>query len=94
MVPASILGAACILIPQIADMSTGRQEFFQVTPYLIAALGIFLSVHFHRGRPFMVLLLLVVFYWSSRHYLVGRPYTVGVERITQRYRLGIYFVEA
>ena len=87
MVPASILGAACILIPQIADMSTGRQEFFQVTPYLIAALGIFLSVHFHRGRPFMVLLLLVIFYWSSRHYLVGRPLEYSLNEIYQAFVL-------
>ena len=37
-----------------------------VAPYLVTALGMFLSIHFHRGRPFMALLLLVLFYWASR----------------------------
>jgi GGDEF domain-containing protein len=37
-----------------------------VAPYLVTALGMFLSVHFHRGRPFMALFLLVLFYWATR----------------------------
>ena len=82
-VPASILLAASVLVPSIPEMSSGRQELFQLTPYLISALGMFLSFHFHRGRPFMALLLLVMFYWSSRHYLVGKSLELGLNEMYQ-----------
>lgn len=64
-------------------MSPGRRELFLFAPYLISALGMFLSVHFHRGRPFMALMLLVIFYWCSRRYLVGRSLELSINEIYQ-----------
>jgi diguanylate cyclase (GGDEF)-like protein len=87
VVPASIIAAACFLVPRIAEMSPGRQELFLLAPYLITALGMFLSVHFHRGRPFMALLLLVVFYWSSRSFLIGRSLELSLNEVYQAFVL-------
>lgn len=81
------MAAACFLVPRVAGISPGRQELFLFAPYLITALGMFLSVHFHRGRPFMVLLLLVIFYWSSRHYIVGRSLELSLNEIYQAFVL-------
>lgn len=86
-VPASIMFAACFLVPAVAGFSPGRQELFLLAPYLITALGMFLSIHFHRGRPFMALLLLVIFYWGSRHYLVGRPLELRINELYQAFVL-------
>ena len=83
VVPVSVLAAACFLVPRVAGMSPGRQELFLLAPYLITALGMYLSIHFHRGRPFMALLLFVIFYWCSRHYLVGRSLELSLNAIYQ-----------
>ncbi|HEY6007761.1 MAG TPA: GGDEF domain-containing protein [Geobacteraceae bacterium] len=65
-VPAVVLIAAAVVLPRIATLPPARQELATVAPYLVAALGMFLAVHFHRGRPFYVLLILTFFYWSAR----------------------------
>lgn len=87
VVPISVLAAACFLVPRVAGISPGRQELFLLSPYLITALGMYLSIHFHRGRPFMALLLLVVFYWCSRRHLVGRSLELGLNEIYQAFVL-------
>ena len=70
-VPVSVITAACLLVPAMSGMSAGRQELLILAPYLVTALGIFLSIHFHRGRPVMVLLLLIIFYAGTKQYLPG-----------------------
>jgi diguanylate cyclase (GGDEF)-like protein len=87
VVPVSVLVVACVLVPRIAGMPPSRYELFQLAPYIISALGLFLSIHFHRGRPFMALLLFAVFYWSSRHYLIGRPLEPSLNEIYQAFVL-------
>jgi diguanylate cyclase (GGDEF)-like protein len=81
--PLLVLSATCFVIPRIAGMSPGRQELFQLAPYMITALGMYLSVHFHRGRPLMALLLIIIFYWSSNRYLVGKSLEPGINEIYQ-----------
>ena len=68
-------------------MFPGRQELFLLAPYLITALGMYLSIHFHRGRPFMALLLLVIFYWCSRRYLIGRSLELSLNELYQAFVL-------
>ena len=87
IVPASIMLAAGFLLPRIAGMPPERHELFFLAPYLITALGMFLAVHFHRGRPFMVLLLFVIFYWGSRHTLVGKELELSINEIYQAFIL-------
>ncbi|HEY6837124.1 MAG TPA: GGDEF domain-containing protein [Geobacteraceae bacterium] len=64
--PAAILFAAYFALPHIAALSPARQELAVAAPYLVTMLGMFLAVHFHRGRPVFVLIILVAFYWSCR----------------------------
>lgn len=90
-VPAVVLATVCFFVPRIAGMSPGRHELFLLAPYLITALGLFLSIHFHRGRPFLALLLLVIFYWATRSYLVGRPLEPGLNEI---YQAGVLLIPA
>lgn len=82
-VPTLVLVVTYLLIPKIAGMSPGRQELFLLAPYLITALGLFVSVHFHRGRPFMALLLLILFYWASHRFLVGKSLELSLNEIYQ-----------
>lgn len=82
-VPASILIATWLLIPQIPALTPGRLELVLISPYLLTILGMFLAMHFHRGRPFMALLLLIVFYWSSRSFLVGKTIELSLNEIYQ-----------
>lgn len=69
--PALILVATWFLVPQIAGLAPARREMVAYVPYLVTAVGMFLAVHFHRGRPFMALFMLVLFYWSSRRFISG-----------------------
>lgn len=71
VVPALILVATWFLVPQIAGLAPARREMVAYVPYLVTAVGMFLAVHFHRGRPFMALFMLVLFYWSSRRFISG-----------------------
>ena len=82
-VPISILIATWLLIPQIPALTPERQELLTLSPYLITILGMFLAIHFHRGRPFMILLLLIAFYWSSRNLLVGKSIELSLNELYQ-----------
>ena len=69
VVPLTILLAAFFLLPEITTFSPAHRELLLIAPYLAAVSGMFLSVHFHRGRPFTALLLVSVFYYSCHTYL-------------------------
>ena len=86
-VPATIIIATWFLAPRISSLTAGRQELVLLSPYLITALGMFLSIHFHRGRPFMALLLLIVFYWCSHHFLSGKTLELQLNEIYQAFVL-------
>lgn len=86
-IPAIVIIATWFLAPQISTLTPSRQEIVVLSPYLITALGIFLSVHFHRGRPLMVLLLLIAFYWCSRKYLSGKLIELSLNQIYQAFVL-------
>jgi len=86
-VPATILIATWFLIPRIALLPPARQELVVFAPYLVTIPGMFLAVHFHRARPFMALLLLVVFYWASLSLLSGRPFEPALDRVYQGFVL-------
>jgi len=86
-VPASILISTWFLSRQIPDLTPGHLELVVLSPYLITALGMFLAIHFHRGRPFMVLLLLLVFYWGSQNFLVGKSIELSLNEIYQAFVL-------
>jgi len=90
-VPAAVLAMAGFLVPRFPGMSPGRQELLLLSPYLITALGTLLSVYFHRGRPFMVLLLMTVFYWGSRSYLVEKAFEPSLNQLYQAFVLIIPF---
>lgn len=82
-VPTFILIATWLLIPQIPTLTPERQELLALSPYLVTILGMFMAIHFHRGRPFMALMLLIVFYWSTRSFLVGKSIELSLNEIYQ-----------
>lgn len=82
-VPTFILIATWLLIPQIPTLTPERQELLALSPYLVTILGMFMAIHFHRGRPFMALMLLIIFYWSTRSFLVGKSIELSLNEIYQ-----------
>lgn len=86
-VPVSILVSTWFLTRQMPTLTPEHLELAVLSPYLVTALGMFLAIHFHRGRPFMVLLLLLVFYWSSQNYLVGKSIELHLNEIYQAFVL-------
>ena len=70
-VPLGLLVAATLLYPLIVTLPPVRRDLLELAPYLVSIIGMFLAVHFHRGRPFAALLLLVLFYWCSRTWLAA-----------------------
>ena len=82
-VPAAILIATWFLVPRIAGLPPARQELVVFAPYIVTLLGMFLAVHFHRARPFMALLLLVLFYWASRTSLAGGQIEPALNKVYQ-----------
>lgn len=68
LVPLAVLSATFILLPRIATLPAAHHELMLISPYLVAITGMFLAVHFHRGRPFNALFLLSVFYFCFRSY--------------------------
>ncbi len=86
-VPTAILAATWFLVPRIADLPPARQELVAFAPYLVTLLGMFLAVHFHRARPFMALLVLAFFYWSSRTALSGSQFEPALNRVYQGFVL-------
>lgn len=73
LIPAAFLTATIWFFPQVSALPPGRLELLPFTPYLAMALGMMLSVHFHRGRAFFVFLVLAAAYWSFRGHLSGAP---------------------
>lgn len=68
--PLSILLAAFFVLPKIEALSPPHRELLLIAPYLAAVTGMFLAVHFHRGRPFTALLLVSLLYYCKRTYLL------------------------
>jgi len=68
VVPLAVLVATFILVPRIDTLPAAHHELTLISPYLVAITGMFLAVHFHRGRPFSALFLLSVFYFCYRTY--------------------------
>lgn len=81
--PLSILLAAFFLSTEIEALSPSHRELLLIAPYLAAVTGMFLAIHFHRGRPFTALLLVSICYYSSRAYLQ--------EGITGLLQQGVYY---
>ena len=82
-VPLAILVATWLLAPRIAGLPPARQELVVFAPYIVTLLGMFLAVHFHRGRPFIALLLLILFYWVSRTALSGGQIEPALNKVYQ-----------
>lgn len=87
VVPAAILVATWFLIPHIADLPPARQELVALAPYLFTALGMFLSIHFHRSRTLVALLLLALFYWSSSTFITAKQFEPSLDWIYQAFVL-------
>ena len=68
-VPLLVLAGALFLIPRVDLLSPAHKELVIIAPYLAAVTGMFLAVHFHRGRPFTALLLISLFYYVYRTFL-------------------------
>jgi GGDEF domain-containing protein len=83
LVPLTILCAAFFALTKIATLSPAHRELLLISPYFAAVTGMFLAIHFHRGRPFTALLLVSIFYFAWRTYL-----QTGVSGFTPQ---GIYF---
>ncbi|MCM2359401.1 MAG: GGDEF domain-containing protein [Geobacteraceae bacterium] len=69
--PAVLLVAAYLGMTRIAAVPPPWREILPSLPYAAIAVGMFLSLHFHRSRVFFVLLILAVFSWSSSAYLLA-----------------------
>lgn len=87
VVPMAILIATWFVIPHLSRLTPVQQELAAFTPYLVTALGMFLSVHFHRGRPFMALLMLASFYWFSRTFVSAGQVDLRQNQIYQAFVL-------
>ncbi len=70
IVPVTILVATYLYVPYLAILKPAHREIIEILPYLISGMGMLLATHFHRGRPFLALLLLVAFYWCSRTFVI------------------------
>jgi len=87
LMPAAILIATWFLIPHIPGLSAEQQDLVMFAPYIVSAMGIFLSIHFHRGRPFLILLMLVCFYWCSQTLFLTKPFEPGLSQLFQAFVL-------
>ncbi|BDV44144.1 GGDEF domain-containing protein [Geotalea uraniireducens] len=73
VIPAALLAATFWLLPRAAALPAGEQQLLPSLPYAAMALGMILSIHFHRGRAFFALLLLAGAYWTFRNHLPTLP---------------------
>jgi diguanylate cyclase (GGDEF)-like protein len=69
IVPSFLLAAAYLALPRMGSVSPAWREILPYLPYTLIAVGMFLSLHFHRSRVFFVFLMLAVFYWGCGAYL-------------------------
>ncbi|HEX8961290.1 MAG TPA: diguanylate cyclase, partial [Geobacteraceae bacterium] len=67
--PAVLLTAACLGMSRIALLQPPWKELLPYLPFFTIAVGMFLSLHFHRSRVFFVLLMLAAFSWCCSAYL-------------------------
>jgi diguanylate cyclase (GGDEF)-like protein len=87
VVPVAILVATYFYVPHLPELKPARREIIEILPYLVSAVGMFLAIHFHRGRPFLALLLMVLFHWCSSTFAVADPYQNGLNGIYQLFVL-------
>jgi diguanylate cyclase (GGDEF)-like protein len=90
-VPVVLLFAAGFSVQYLSRMSQDGYKLFLIAPYLVSVLGIFLSIHFHRGRPFIAILLLGTFCWISRTYLSEQQIEFTLNKLYQAIILLIPF---
>ncbi len=90
-IPAAILVVASLILPQISSLSPSRHELLDVAPYLVSAIGMFLALHFHRGRPFFILTILLIYYWSYRTFLGNSTTGLTRQMFIQAFALVIPF---
>ena len=69
IVPAVLLTAAYLVVPRIGELPPAWHEILPYLPYTIIAVGMFLSLNFHRSRVFFVLVILTSLSWSCSGYL-------------------------
>lgn len=81
IVPAAILVATYLYVPHLATLKPDHREILEILPYLVSAMGMLLATHFHRGRPFLALLLLISFYWCSRTFVIDVANKNGINGI-------------
>ena len=70
-VPVIILVASWISLSCVSGLNSSSKELLALSPYLAAVTGMMLAIHFHRGRPFLILLMITVFYWCCRTFLAA-----------------------
>ena len=71
ILPLALLITAYVAMPRIIYIPSAWKGILPSIPFLTIAVGMFLSLHFHRGRVFFVLLMLAVFSWCCDVYLRG-----------------------
>src|SRR5690242_11482239 len=64
--PVLLLCAAAFAPRYLTALDETDQRLAVSAPYLASAIGIFLALYFHRGRPFIALALLTLFYLACR----------------------------
>lgn len=73
IVPVALLGGAYLGFERIATLPPAWGELVRYLPAISIASGIFLSIHFHRGRTLFVLLMLAALAWCNTTYLAYGP---------------------
>ncbi|QSV45859.1 diguanylate cyclase [Geobacter benzoatilyticus] len=73
LIPTGLIMATIWFFPQVAMLPSGKLALLPSAPYLIIAMGLLLSLYFHRGRPFFMFLVLSAVYWSFQGHLRGAP---------------------
>ena len=67
--PVVILLLGWLFLRWSPPLDPASTKILQISPYISAVAGMLLAVHFHRGRTFMLLLNVTLFYWFYRTYL-------------------------
>ena len=76
-IPVATLAAAQLLLARMPLLPVAQQELSFTAPYLALGAGVVLSLAFNRGRLFLALAMLAIFYLVTRGYLL-QPGTEGV----------------
>ena len=76
VVPATVLAAAGLILPRMACLPSPWGELLPYLPLLTITVGLLLSFNFHRGRVFLVLLILAALHLAENAWIMeGRPNT-------------------